>query len=71
MLIQDSLDARGQRQGVCTGALPAVRCGLRHSLVQAILQVLNVLQQSNSLLLATLVEPTTMPLCNEGAVRNQ
>ncbi len=56
MLIQDSLNTCGQCQGVCTGAFPAVQCGLRHSLVQAVLQVLDVLQQLSSLLLVTFAQ---------------
>ena len=63
MLIQDSLEARGERQGVCTGALPAVRCGLRHSLLQAVFQVLDVLQQSNSLLFVTLARASNCCKC--------
>ena len=59
MLIQDSLEARGERQGVCTGTLPAMRCGLRHSLVQAVLQVLDVLQVSSSLLLTTFAQASS------------
>ena len=58
VLIQDILNARGQRQGVCIGAFPAVRLGLRHSLVQAVFEVLDVLQQCNSLVSVTYCDLT-------------